>query len=80
MRVRFFIQPEGQHRAGQLMVEKTIEDHTSAGVKPTVWCGVASEQDKSVHLAEFQAFLKPDAKPAFVSTPAEPAAKKPKKT
>lgn len=58
MKVRFFTQPQGEKYAGQLMVEKTIQDHTSAGVKPTVHVAQATEQDKAQFPADFLAFTK----------------------
>ena len=61
MKVRFFTQPEGEKYAGALMVEKTMQDHTSAGVKPTVWVGKAAEKDKMEFPAEFREFAGPPA-------------------
>lgn len=58
MKVRFYRKPEDAERnAGRVMCEKTIQDHTSAGVKPSIASDVATDADKLGYQAEYTEFL-----------------------
>jgi len=68
MRVRFFRKSaDAERNAGRVMCEKTVEDHTSAGVAPTVACDVATDKDQTAYPAEWAVFSATEAPAAEVA-------------
>lgn len=58
MNVRFYRKPaDAERNAGAVMLEQTMVDHTSAGVKPSVAADVATDKDKTAHAAAWLAFV-----------------------